>query len=135
MQERPHNASRRRRPLWAALALLVAGAAGGHHSLAAYDRDHLRVLSGVVRQYRFMNPHVRISMAVPDGTGGERVWELEGATASLALKQGLDAHTLRAGQRVSVEIAPRKDGTDGGEWQRILEIDGRPFRPRARAWP
>jgi hypothetical protein len=117
----------RRRALAAVGALALAAVAPAHHSVAAYDRAHPQTLTGTVQRFRFMNPHVRISLLVADGNGGERVWELEGGTLAAVMRDGVTAQSLRAGQKIKLLIAPRKDGADGGEWQRILEVDGRPF--------
>jgi Family of unknown function (DUF6152) len=115
--------------LGAVAALAFAPCAGAHHSVAAYDRAHLITLAGTVQRFRYMNPHVRISLHVVDGRDGDRTWELEGGTIAAVTRDGVTVHTLQPGQRIRLLVAPRKDGTDGGEWQRLLEVDGRPFLP------
>jgi hypothetical protein len=128
MQELSNLSPRPARLVFAAVWLLViAAAATAHHSVAAYDRAHPVTLTGTVQSFRFMNPHVRISLLVPDGKGGQRIWDLEGGTVAMALRAGVTPRTLQPGQKIRLVIAPRKDGADGGEWQQLLEIDGRPF--------
>lgn len=111
------------------LASLVAlaAAASAHHSVAAYDRDNPATLSGTVRQFRYTNPHTRLLLMVPDGHGGERQWDLEGGSVNMAASLGVTRSTFKHGQKVKLLIAPRKDGTDGGEWLRLLEIEGKEF--------
>lgn len=113
----------------AACGLLMAVATGAqaHHSVAAFDRTHPATLSGTVKDFRFTNPHTWIYLLVPDDHGGEHQWDLEGGTVNMAVRQGWTSKTLQPGMKVKLLIAPRKDGSDGGEWLRLLEIDGKPF--------
>jgi hypothetical protein len=117
------------------LALALAPRAAAHHSVAAYDRAHPVTITGTVQRFRFINPHVRISLSVPDGKGGEHAIELVGGTLAAVARDGMTPQTLHTGQKVTLLVAPRKygsDAADNGEWQRVLEVDGRPFKP-ARA--
>jgi hypothetical protein len=109
------------------LVLTLAAVAGAHHSIAAFDRDHPATLEGTVRQFKYTNPHTWLSLLVADGNGGERQWDLEGGSVNMAAMLGVTRNTFRHGQKVKLLIAPRKDGADGGEWLRPLEIDGKAF--------
>jgi hypothetical protein len=114
------------------LAALIAGAAIAHHSVAAFDRANPATLSGTVKQFKYTNPHTWIYLMVPDGNGGERQWDLEGGAVNMVVRQGWTKHTVKPGVKVKLLIAPRKDGADGGEWLRLLEIDGKPFTVGAK---
>jgi hypothetical protein len=107
-----------------ALIVALAPVANAHHSVAAYDRDHPVTRSGTIREFKFMNPHTWIVLMVPDGNGSDGMWNLEGAALSAMVRKGWARDTLRPGMQVRLMIAPRKDGAIGGEWLRVLEIDG-----------
>ena len=113
----------------ASCGLLVAVSSGAqaHHSVAAYDRANPAMLEGTVKEFKYTNPHTRIYLMVPDGNGGESQWELEGAAVNTVVRQGWTTRTLLPGMKVKLLIAPRKDGKDGGEWLRVLEINGKVF--------
>jgi hypothetical protein len=70
---------------------------------------------------------------VPDGKGGESQWDLEGGSVNMVVRQGWTNKTLQPGMKVKLLIAPRKDGANGGEWLRLLEIDGQPFQSTGTA--
>ena len=109
--------------------------AQGHHSVAAFDRLNPATLSGTVKEFKYTNPHTWIYLMVPDGKGGERQWDLEGGAVNMVVRQGWTSKTLTPGMKVKLLIAPRKDGADGGEWLRLLEINGQPFSSTAAVQP
>lgn len=120
-------------------AVIAAGLFGaqaqGHHSVAAFDRLSPATLSGTVKEFKYTNPHTWIYLMVPDGKGGERQWDLEGGAVNMVVRQGWTSKTLTPGMKVKLLIAPRKDGQDGGEWLRLLEVNGQPFQSTAAAQP
>jgi len=119
--------------LAAGLAACVVGAqAQSHHSVAAFDRQNPATLTGTVREFKYTNPHTWIYLMVPDGKGGETQWDLEGGAVNMVVRQGWTSKTLLPGMKVKLLIAPRKDGTDGGEWLRLLEVNGQPFGTAAK---
>jgi Family of unknown function (DUF6152) len=112
--------------------LFVTISASAHHSVAAFDRDHPQTLSGIVRQFRYTNPHTWIYLLVPDGKGGDSHWDMEGGAVSRLVREGWTRDTLKPGMKIKLLIAPRRNGADGGEWLQLLEIDGRPFPASSR---
>lgn len=117
----------------AAAVLVSIGAtarADAHHSTAAFDRENQATLSGTVKEFKYTNPHTWIYLMVPDGKGGEQQWDLEGATVNMIVRQGWTNKTLVPGMKVKLLIAPRKDGAPGGEWMRLLEVNGQPSSTR-----
>jgi hypothetical protein len=116
----------------AATVALTTGAAVAHHSVAAFDRANPATLSGTVKQFKYTNPHTWIYLMVPDGKGGESQWDLEGGAVNMVVRQGWTRNTVKPGMKVKLLIAPRKDGADGGEWLRLLEIDGKAFTVSAK---
>jgi hypothetical protein len=109
-----------------------AATAFAHHSVAAFDRANPATLSGTVKQFKYTNPHTWIYLMVPDGKGGESQWDLEGGAVNMVVRQGWTKNTVKPGMKVKLLIAPRKDGADGGEWLRLLEIDGKAFTVSAK---
>lgn len=113
-------------------ALLTGGILGAatlqaHHSVAAFDRNNPVALTGTVKEFKYTNPHTWIYLMVPDGKGGEQEWDLEGGSVNMVVRQGWTKNTLKAGMKVKLRIAPRKDGQPGGEWLSVIEVDGKPL--------
>lgn len=130
---------RTQRLLAAACVAMLAGTLGttaqGHHSRASFDEEHLATLGGTVKEFRYTNPHSWILLMVPNGKGGEDLWELEGNTVNALVRQGWTSKTLEPGMRVKLLIAPRYDGQIGGSWKNLLEINGQRFTPPVSAKP
>ncbi|MGC3980261.1 MAG: DUF6152 family protein [Steroidobacteraceae bacterium] len=112
----------------ALITLAMCGTALAHHSVAAFDRDNPAVLEGTVKEFKLANPHAWIYVVVPNEKGGSDVWALEGTAGAGLLRSGYTKYTLKAGEKVSIMIAPRRDGTPGGEWTRILSVNGQPMQ-------
>ncbi|MFT3906103.1 MAG: DUF6152 family protein [Steroidobacteraceae bacterium] len=117
----------------AAVAVMFAAGAQAHHSVAPFDRNNPVTLSGTVKEFKYTNPHTWIYLMVPDGKGGEQQWELEGGSVNMVVRQGWTNKTLGPGMKVKLLIAPRRDGNIGGEWLRVLELEGKPFEVKSDA--
>ena len=90
-----------------ALAIaLLASAVSAHHSIAGYYDESRRVsLDGIVTQFQFVNPHPFLFIDVKDGDRTAQ-WRLEMDNLSELKDVGVNAGTLRAGDRVVVSGSP-----------------------------
>lgn len=105
------------------LALCAAApAAHGHHSFAIYDADNPRVITGVVREFRWTNPHTWIFVAVADPGGTETVWEIEHGPINMLSRQGWTASTLETGDRVAIEVHPVHSGAPIGRFIELKRV-------------
>ncbi len=106
-------------------AMLMAPNAMPHHNFAAHYRtDETIEVSGVVTEFRFVNPHARLyfDVTTPDGT--VETWMAEG-DASVALKRsGWTADRLRPGHRITVVGNPSRFGSNMLGWDTITLADG-----------
>ena len=105
-------------------ALLMASSVLAHHSNAAFDGDKVIVLKGTVTQWKWTNPHVWILLSVDDGKGGKADWAIEGRTPGQLLRAGWSRSTLKAGDIITVDFSPAKDGTRTGLLTRVRLADG-----------
>ncbi len=93
--------------------LLLATAAGAHHSAAQFNfRDKVTV-KGVVKKIRVENPHTQLILVVTDAKG-KRDIEFEGHSLNNFYRAGWRTDTVKVGEAIEITIAPMKDGTDGG---------------------
>ena len=106
------------------LAALATTSVVAHHSNAAFDGDKVMVLTGTVAQWKWVNPHVWIFLTVDDGNGGKVQWEIEGRTPGQLLRAGWSKSTLKAGETITVDFSPAKDGTHTGLLTRVRRADG-----------
>jgi hypothetical protein len=109
----------------AAALCLIAGGAGAHHSAAMFDRSRPITVSGTVKEFAWTNPHTWIYMKVPNDAAGEDEWALEGASVSVLARAGWRNTTLKPGDKIKVLVAPRKDGSHGGEFLSVTTAEGK----------
>jgi hypothetical protein len=95
-----------------ALALFAA-TAGAHHSAAQFDFGQRVTVKGVVKEFNVTNPHTLAYVDVTDSKG-TRTWQFEGHSASHFFRAGYTRDMVHPGDKISVLIAPRHDGKDGG---------------------
>lgn len=120
--------------LLVAMVMLFAGLpreASAHHSFAMFDRERSIVISGVVREFQWTNPHTWIQVTVTDATGKQTEWSLEGGSPGILSRNGWKRGSLQAGDKVSIEIYPLKSGEPGGSLVRVKVPDGRTLGPGA----
>ena len=93
------------------VALLVAAPVigGAHHSISiAYD-DSMRVqVDGVIQQFQFVNPHPYVVLEVRKDGAAAETWRLEMDSRNELAAIGMDANTLRQGDRVVVSGSPSR---------------------------
>jgi Family of unknown function (DUF6152) len=92
---------------------MFAGPGAAHHSAAPFDFTKSVTIAGTVKSFRVANPHTRAVIAVTDAKGTRDV-EYEGHSASNFYRAGYTRDALKSGDAVTINIAPRRDGGDGG---------------------
>jgi hypothetical protein len=105
----------------------AAPAAQAHHSYAMFDRSKTVTLNGVVKQYQWTNPHSWIQLTVPNDAGATDEWSIEMGSPFELLRVGWTTTTVKAGDKVSIQIHPVKDGTKGGGFVSGLDAAGKPL--------
>jgi hypothetical protein len=122
-----------RRQLVALLAsgafIATSGVALAHHSFAMFDLSNQIELEGTVQEFKYVNPHSFILLQVKDRDGGSTVWNLEGGSPSLLVREGWTRTTLKPGDEVTLTVAPLRSGAPGGSWNagKIKFKDGQPI--------
>jgi hypothetical protein len=98
-----------------------------HHSAAAhYDVEKTATIAGVVREFRFTNPHSVVRIAVTNGQGAEDVWSVEWAPTTILRRIGVKPDAIRPGDQVTATGNPARDGSRDLLMQRLTFADGRP---------
>jgi hypothetical protein len=94
-----------------------------HHGNASYDYEKTVTIKGTVTAWIFANPHSIMKMDVKDDKGAVQQWVIEGNAASTNTA-GWHKTDLKAGDVVTVELMPAKNGAPVGRIRRILAADG-----------
>ncbi len=95
-----------------------------HHSNVAFEVNTVNTLTGVVKNFRWANPHTWILVTVDDGNGGKVDWALEGRAPSVLARAGWSKFSLAVGEKITVDYSPAKDGSKTGLVARVTKGDG-----------
>ena len=94
-----------------------------HHSAAQFDFQTPVLVEGVVKEARFANPHARIVLEVTDERGARDI-EFEGHSRNNMYREGLRPDMMKLGDTITIQIAPMRNGADGGYVTAIVGPDG-----------
>jgi hypothetical protein len=109
------------------LASLLSSAtlAQAHHSSAMFDSSREVEIKGVVKVYKFENPHVNIVVTVKDEKSGDATdWFVEAASVRGLAMAGWRKSTLKAGDAITIVGRPLRDGQPGASLVRAILADG-----------
>jgi hypothetical protein len=94
--------------------LAVAGPTLAHHSRAMFDMTKNVTYRGVVKEYRWQNPHSHIVITVgSDATDPSTVgtWDVEASSISLMVSRGWNRMTYKPGDLITVVAHPSRNGS------------------------
>ena len=107
--------------------ILAARVATAHHSFAVFfDTDNqLRKVTGVVKEFRFTNPHGIVTLAVAEG-GHQVIWRAETNSPSILRRRGWSSDSLQVGEKITVEGWPARDGSKYLRLRSATRANGEP---------
>jgi hypothetical protein len=101
-----------------------------HHSPAVFDRTKEVKLVGVVKEFRWSNPHSSIDLSVANNGGGADLWAVEMGSPSSLVKAGWKSSTIKAGDQVTVMIHPLRTDEKAGQFVSITLPSGKVLTER-----
>lgn len=117
-----------------ASALLVglASTATAHHSAVQYDFTKTTKYSGKVTEFSAKNPHLLITLEITDAKGPHKV-EFEGHSLNNMYRDGFRKGMVNVGDMLTVNVAPLKDGKEGGYVTSAVTAKGEFFGMASRS--
>jgi len=117
------------KPRGLALALLaatfVAAPAAAHHSFAVhFVADRLITVHGTVEEFTFRNPH-GVLLVTAEADGVKQPWKIETNSPNILRRRGWAETSIKAGDVVTVEGYPARDGSNFMRVYRVTYADGR----------
>ena len=113
------------------LAVLATSVAA-HHSAQQFDFGQSKAIAGVVKRFQSINPHMRLVLSVTDAKGTRDI-AFEGHSTNNMYRAGYRDGMIKVGDKITVYVAPLRDGSDGGYVTAASVADGRRFGPQSRA--
>jgi hypothetical protein len=116
-----------------AAVVVVSGiTTSAHHSAIQFDFTNTKTVTGVVKKFRAINPHMQLVLHVKDEKG-ERDIAFEGHSTNNMYRAGYRDNMINVGDTITVYIAPLRDGSDGGYVTAAVTASGLRFGARSRA--
>jgi len=111
----------------AAVFVLAPPGASAHHSYAMFDSSSTRTVVGTVAKLEWKNPHVFLWVYVPKlgPSGGHDLWAFENGSPTGLSARGWTRESFKAGEKVTIDYWPLRNGAKGGHFERATWADGR----------
>jgi hypothetical protein len=101
-----------------------------------FDSAKEQVITGVVTEFQWTNPHTWIEIDAPDANGVLKHWSIEGGSPLGLSRQGWKRTTIRPGDKISLVMHPLRSGEPGGSLMGVVTADGKvlgePLTPAAK---
>jgi hypothetical protein len=119
--------------LFAGLAILLtfSVSAFGHHGASPYDTSKLTTLKGTVSDFQFINPHVEISVDVPNEKGQPETWIGEANSPNVLSRHGWDRNIIKKGDTITVIGNRGKNGSKTLRLQKVVLPSGQELDPNS----
>jgi len=115
------------RLVFVAATLLVGfgGIAAAHHSNAAYDLEHQKIVGGTVKTVNWTNPHITFVVDT-DAKDAEpaNTWVFEVSSPGVLTRSGWTKRSLQPGDHATFRYAPLRDGTTSGFLTKVTLASG-----------
>ena len=118
------------------MALCIGVTAYAHHSAAGIDQTKTVTQEGIVKQFKWANPHSWLEVEVPSEKGGTEIWNLEMNPPSYLVRAGWKSTSVKPGDKIKFTARPFKNGDPGGLFVNVTLPDGKVLgqnAPRANA--
>jgi hypothetical protein len=112
-------------PLLLSGLLFGSSAASAHHSFAMFDANKNITVEGTVKAVAYANPHVWVDMIVMNDKNQPTTWGMEGGNLGGLYRMGWAKDTIKAGDKIKMEVHPLRDGSSGGQIVRVTLAAGR----------
>ena len=99
-----------------------------HHGAASFESGKTVTVKGMVTEYVWSNPHVLVKVDAKDASGNVAHWVCEAWNPVTQTGRGWTKNTFKAGDEVSLEINPAKNGASVGEIRGRIVINGTEFK-------
>ena len=107
---------------------LASVSLAAHHSFAMFQMDKDVEYRGVVREWKWQNPHVHFTLDVTKQPGVDPLtvglWDVEGGSVNIMTRQGWTRASYKAGDPIRLVGHPMKDGSKGISLFYAIRPDG-----------
>jgi hypothetical protein len=116
---------RMRSLLLASVLALVSLPVSAHHGDTNYDLTAPFSISGTIVEFRFINPHMQITLDVTEPDGKVTRWAAQGTSPNMLVFRGWSRTVLKPGDKVTLNGNRSKNGSPAMKFSEVL-LDGKP---------
>lgn len=107
-------------------ALAAMGAAvSAHHSHAVYGDSTIALKNATVTGLIWGNPHAILTFTAKDAKGKAADWSAESGSPTSLSRIGWNRNSVKAGDAVTIELYPARNGARVGRLAKVIFPDGR----------
>jgi hypothetical protein len=109
-----------------AIALpLMCSVLSAHHSTVAYSEKPIVLKNATIAKVLWASPHVVLSFNVREARGTLTGWSVETGSPGSVARVGWNRNSVRADDKVTVELYPARNGARVGRLKKLIFPDGR----------
>ena len=112
----------------ATIVAATGATASAHHSAAAYDNTTVVLSNATVKNLVWANPHTILTFDVKDAKGMVATWNAESGSPSALTRMGWTRNSLKAGDPVTIELFPARNGAKVGRLAKVTLPGGKELR-------
>ena len=105
-------------------AVAFATVTMAHHSTTMFDMQKTAELKGTIQEFKWTNPHTWTVVTVEGDAATAGEYGLEGMSPNYLSRNGWTRHSLKFGDKVTLQYHPLKDGRKGGFMVSVRLADG-----------
>ena len=91
-----------------------------------YDSSRLVTIIGTVKAFNWVNPHISVDVLADAKDGAPAtLWSIAASSPGVMTRSGWSKAALQAGDRVTIEFNPLKDGGLGGNIKKAVLPNGK----------
>ena len=109
--------------VWA-LSVGFSVSAVAHHSGEMFEREKTVTLTGVVKEFRYINPHSWLLVDIENDDGTTTTWGFEAKGPQDLMEGGVRKSDFPPGARITITGRPMRDGRPAAAWSTAVKEDG-----------
>src|SRR5260370_25491060 len=102
-----------------------------HHGTAAYETAKLTTVKGTATEFKFINPHVEITVEVKDDKGKTEQWLGEANSPNVLSRHGWSKEIIKPGDQITVIRYRAKHGSYTLRLQKLVFANGQELDPNS----
>jgi hypothetical protein len=96
-----------------------------HHSTVAYSEKPIVLKNATIAKVLWASPHIVLSFNVRETSGTVTGWNVETGSPGSVARVGWNRNSVKADDKVTVELYPARNGARVGRLKKLIFPDGR----------